>query len=65
MSRQNTAAEEPINSILNKRITEMTWDEIRYLAGLSNERLTAADLHKKFQAISAENKKRREADSGH
>lgn len=65
MSRQTIAANEPVNSILNKRITEMTWDEIRQLAALSGERLTAAQLHQKFRAISEENKKRRDAESGH
>ncbi|MBC8155569.1 MAG: hypothetical protein H7Z72_21995 [Bacteroidetes bacterium] len=31
----------------------------------SGQRMTAADLHQKFRAISEENKKRREAESGH
>lgn len=61
-SERDTAVN-PINSILNKRITEMTWDEILSLADPS-QRITAAELHQKFQAISAENKKRRDAESG-
>lgn len=59
-SERDTAVN-PVNTILNKRVTEMTWDEIFSLG--TNERMTAADLHKKFRAISEANKKQREAQS--
>ncbi len=61
-SERDTAVN-PVNSILNKRITEMTWDEILSLADTS-QRITAAEMHQKFRAISEENRKRRDAESG-
>lgn len=61
-SERDTAVN-PVNSILNKRVTEMTWAEIMSLG--TGQRITAADLHQKFRAISEENKNRREAESGH
>ena len=50
-----------INTVLNKSMLDMTMDDIRYLASLSNERITAAELHQKFRALSDEAKKQREA----